>query len=127
MLYKFTIHEVLLNKLNEIKVDVYEQPLYKKTLVLFDIWATQKKLGYLFDQYEALERKEKGLPEPMQHDSCSASSTKSSSYKDQYIEFLMKHDLVFMVEVEDKNSLLTLIFYWLLKDVKHDKKLLDNY
>ena len=30
MLYKFTIHEVLLNKLNEIKVDVYEQPLYKK-------------------------------------------------------------------------------------------------
>lgn len=127
MLYKFTIHEVLLNKLNEIKVDVYEQPLYKKTLVLFDIWATQKKLGYLFDQYETLERKEKGLPEPIQHDSCSASSTKSSSYKDQYIEFLMKHDLVFMVEVEDKNSLLTLIFYWLLKDVKHDKKLLDNY
>lgn len=127
MLYKFTIHEVLLNKLNEIKVDVYEQPLYKKTLVLFDIWATQKKLGYLFDQYEALERKEKGLPEPTQHDSCSASSTKSSSYKDQYIEFLMKHDLIFLVEVEDKNSLLTLIFYWLLKDVKHDKKLLDNY
>lgn len=127
MLYKFTIHEVLLNKLNEIKVDVYEQPLYKKTLVLFDIWATQKKLGYLFDQYETLERKEKGLPEPIQHDSCSASSTKSSSYKDQYIEFLMKHDLVFMMEVEDKNSLLTLIFYWLLKDVKHDKKLLDNY
>jgi hypothetical protein len=42
MLYEFTIYDVLLDKLNEIKVDVYENPLYQKTMVLFDIWATQK-------------------------------------------------------------------------------------
>ena len=30
MLYEFTIYDVLLDKLNEIKVDVYENPLYQK-------------------------------------------------------------------------------------------------
>lgn len=128
MLYNFTIHEVLSNKLNAIKVDVYETTLYQKTVLLLDIWATQKKLGYLFDKFEEIERKEKGLPEQPQYETSSASSsTKSTSYKDQYVEFLMKHDLIFLEEVEDKVALLNLIYYWLLRDVKHDKKLLDNY
>lgn len=128
MLYEFTIYDVLLDKLNEIKVDVYENPLYQKTMVLFDIWATQKKLGYLFDKYEALERKEKGIPDSKSVETSSTISfTKPPTYKEQYIEFLMKHDLIFLVEVKDKLSLLNLIFYWLLADVKKDKKLLDNF
>lgn len=128
MLYQFTIHDVILDKLKEIKVDVYENPLYKKTLTLFDIWTTQKHLGYLFDRYEALERQERGIPEKTE--TCSSSTislTKPASYKEQYVEFLMEHDLIFLVEVEDKLSLLNLIFYWLLKDVKKDKRLLDNF
>jgi hypothetical protein len=128
MLYEFTIYDVLLDKLNEIKVDVYENPLYQKTMVLFDIWATQKKLGYLFDKYEALERKEKGIPDNKSVETSSTISfTKPPTYKEQYIEFLMQHDLIFLVEVKDKLSLLNLIFYWLLADVKKDKKLLDNF
>lgn len=128
MLYKFTIYDVLLDKLNEIKVDVYENPLYQKTMVLLDIWATQKKLGYLFDRYEALEKKEKGIPDNKSVETSSTISfTKPPTYKEQYIEFLMQHDLIFLVEVKDKLSLLNLIFYWLLADVKKDKKLLDNF
>lgn len=128
MLYEFTIYDVLLDKLNEIKVDVYENPLYQKTMVLFDIWATQKKLGYLFDKYKALERKEKGIPDNKSVETSSTISfTKPPTYKEQYIEFLMQHDLIFLVEVKDKLSLLNLIFYWLLADVKKDKKLLDNF
>lgn len=129
MLYQFTIHDVLLDKLNEIKVEVYESPLYEKTLTLFDIWATQKRLGFLFDKYEALERKEKGIQDkPNNCGSTSAISfTKSPSYKEQYVEFLMEHDLIFLVEVKDHMALLNLIFYWLLADVKKDKKLLDNF
>lgn len=128
MLYEFTIYDVFLDKLNEIKVDVYENPLYQKTTVLFDIWATQKKLGYLFDKYEALEKKEKGIPDNKSVETSSTISfTKPPTYKEQYIEFLMKHDLIFLVEVKDKLSLLNLIFYWLLADVKKDKKLLDNF
>lgn len=128
MLYEFTIYDVLLDKLNEIKVDVYENPLYQKTMVLFDIWATQKKLGYLFDKYEALERKEKGIPDNKSVETSSTISfTKPPTYKEQYIEFLIQHDLIFLVEVKDKLSLLNLIFYWLLADVKKDKKLLDNF
>jgi len=122
MLYEFTIYDVLLDKLNEIKVDVYENPLYQKTMVLFDIWATQKKLGYLFDKYEALERKEKGIPDNKSVETSSTISfTKPPTYKEQYIEFLMQHDLIFLVEVKDKLSLLNLIFYWLLADVKKIK------
>jgi hypothetical protein len=129
MLYEFTIYDVLLDKLGEIKVDVYENPLYEKTLILFDIWATQKKLGYLFDKYEAAEKKEKGLQDNKNtgESISSISFTKPPTYKEQYIEFLMQHDLIFLVEVKDKLSLLNLVFYWLLADVKKDKKLLDNF
>ena len=59
--------------------------------------------------------------------SSTISFTKPPTYKEQYIEFLMQHDLIFLVEVKDKLSLLNLIFYWLLADVKKDKKLLDNF
>lgn len=130
MLYEFTIYDALSNKLNEIKVDVYENPLYEKTLILFDIWATQKKLGYLFDKYEAIEKKEKGIQDNQNTGGAMSSSisfTKPPTYKEQYIEFLMQHDLIFLEEVKDKLSLLNLIFYWLLADVKKDKKLLDNF
>ena len=128
MLYEFTIYDVLLDKLREIKVDVYENPLYKKTLILFDIWTTQKKLGYLFDKYEAVEEDEKGIQDNKNTGtSSSISFTKPPTYKEQYIEFLMQHNLIFLVEVKDKLSMLNLIFYWLLADVKRDKKLLDNF
>jgi len=130
MLYQFTIHDVMLDKLNEIKVDVYENSLYEKTLALFDIWATQKKLGYIFDKYETIEQKEKGIQDKKnicESASSPISLTKPQSYKEQYIEFLMKYNLIFLVEVDDKLSLLNLIFYWLLADVKKDKKLLDNF
>lgn len=127
MLYQFTIRDVILDKLNEIKVDVYELPLYQKTLLLFDVWATQKHLGYLFDQFDNMERKEKGLPVHKEITSLADSKTQPTAYKDQYIQFLMKHDLIFLVEEKDQNALLSLIYYWLLADVKKDKEILDNY
>lgn len=128
MLYQFTIYDVILDKLNEIKIDVYETMLYKKTRLLFDIWATQKHLGYLLDKFSDLEREEQGLSTLKQPiDSENLPVVEKKSYKEQYIEFLMEHGLIFLVEVKDKEILLNLIYYWLLEDVKRDKQLLDNY
>lgn len=44
MVYEFTVYDILSDKLNEIKIDLFESKLFKKTAILFDIWATQKKI-----------------------------------------------------------------------------------
>ena len=70
-----------------------------------------EKLGYLFDKYKALERKEKGIPDNKSVETSSTISfTKPPTYKEQYIEFLMQHDLIFLAEIKNKLSLLNLIF-----------------
>lgn len=120
MKYDFTKKEVIEGALNKIKVDVFENPLYQKTLILFEIWETQKKLGFLFDQYEEISIR-------VESNESSSIVSEKLSYKEQYIEFLMKHDLIFIEEVEDSLVLLNLLFYWILADVRKDKGLLDNF
>lgn len=124
MVYEFTVYDILSDKLNEIKIDLFESKLFKKTAILLDIWATQKKLGYFFDKYQRIEQEKKEfITEKKEEENC----TDVLNYKEQYIKFLMKNNLIFIIEQKNNNILLNLIYYYLLADVKKDKQLLDNF
>lgn len=117
---QFTIHEILENKLKELKIELYEDFTYRKSCILFDIWKKQKELGYLFDLYSVLEEnKTIDMGEVITY-------SPSNSYKEQYIKFLMNHDLVFLHEIQDPKILIHLIYYWLINQIKHDKLILNN-
>lgn len=110
----FSIREVLENKLKSLKSNNYDNPLYRKTCILYDIWLKNKELLYLLDLYKVYEEnKVVELDDVTTYDP-------SGTYKEQYISFLMKTDMIFIEEVEDDNTLITLIFYWLLREVKID-------
>lgn len=117
---EFTIKEVLENKLRELKKDFFEDQIFQKVSILFDIWTKQKELGYLFDLYETIEsNKVINLGKVVKYDP-------TLSYKDQYICFLMEHNLIWIDECEDNRSVLNMIYYWLLADIKKDKQILNK-
>ena len=117
---QFTIQNVIQEKLQTLKVDLYEDNLYKKTCVLFDIWTKQKELGLLFDLYSAIEEDRIVNVGP------TTFFKDNENYKDQYIKFLLNNNLIFLHEVNDPVVLINLIYYWLLVEVKHDKKILND-
>lgn len=117
----FTIKKVFADKLNDIKKEMYEELLYKKVTTLFQIWQKQKELGYLYDVYSAIESKKVVDIGPIYN------INDSLSYKTQYISFLMEQDLIWIEECENSEIVLTMIYYWLLADIKKDKKILNNF
>lgn len=117
----FTIKNVFADKLKELKKDMYDELLYKKVNVLFQIWQKQKELGYLYDLYSEIESKKPIDVGPV--NICSD----LLSYKDQYISFLMSQDLIWIEECKNNGTVLTMLYYWLLADIKKDKKILNNF
>lgn len=116
----FTIKNVIEEKIKEFKIDLFEEDLYKRVCILFNIWQKQKELGYLYDVYAALENKQTvNTGEVYEYD-------EKISYKTQYISFLMKHDLIWLDDCKDKKTVLTMIYYWLLADIKKDKITLNS-
>ncbi|QUH22100.1 hypothetical protein [Alkaliphilus sp. B6464] len=121
MNYKFLLHDIFLDKLGSIKPEVFEEPLFQKTMILLDIWVTQKRLVDLLHEFDDLG-KNKNIPI-----TCSIYNGKQLSYKEQYISFLMNNDLIFLEEVKEPQSLLNLIYYFLVREVKYDKDSLDAF
>lgn len=117
----FNIKEILEKKIKEYKVDMFENLLYKKVCVLFDIWSKQKELAYLYDLYESIEKQ---VPINIGH---IYTYNNKSSYKEQYISFLMETDLIWIDECTDKKTVLNMIYYWLLADIKKDTKILNFF
>lgn len=117
----FTIKNVFTDKLKEIKKELYENLLYKKVMTLLEIWQKQKELGYLYDLYSEIETKKPVNVGPIYK------CNELLSYRDQYITFLMEHNLIWIEECENNEIVLTMIYYWLLADIKKDKKILDRF
>lgn len=118
----FSIQEILTNEINNLKKDCYESNLFNKVDILFKIWLDQKDLLF---QYKKLECFEKEVPFII-NDIRRVESKKD--YKSQYISFLMETGLIFIEEQKDKPEIvLTLIYYWLIKEVNIDKKSLSAF
>lgn len=118
---RFTIKNVFTDKLKEIKKEMYEDLLYKKVSTLLEIWQKQKELGYLYDIYSQIESDKPIDIGPVYK------FNELSSYKDQYITFLMEQDLIWIEECKNDEIVLTMIYYWLLSDIKKDKHILNNF
>lgn len=117
---EFTIKEVLETILKSLKIELYEEEKYKKSCILFDIWVKQKELGKLFDLYKCYEENITMDLGP------TIIYTPSLSYKEQYIKFLMQNDLIFLDTEKDPQILISLIYYWLVKEIKNDRDILLN-
>lgn len=114
---KFTVKEILLNKLNSLKSELFEEPLYQKTLVLFDIWLKQKELLYLYDKID--NKYQTNTDNVYVYN-------KEKPYKEQYISFLMITDTIFLEEVHEPIIVINLIYFWLLREVRIDKQILNQ-
>lgn len=122
MYYNFTIKEILRTHIEMMKIDLCEDLLYQKVTILFDIWVKQKELRYLFDLYNTIE-KDTVLT---MDENITRKLEENSTYKEQYVSFLMDHNLIFLMEVSDKIMLCNLLYYWLLSEIKVDKEILEN-
>lgn len=117
---QFTIKEILENKINSLKEDLFEEKLYQQVVLLFNIWKTQKELLYYSTAYEYLEQdKQFTVNDVTFYDP-------SKKYKKQHISFLMKTNLIFLEEKkEEPMVLLNLIYYWILSEISIDRKKLS--
>lgn len=114
----FTIKEILETSLKKLKIELFEEEIYHRTCMLFDIWLKQKELRGLFELYKSYEENVIVDLGPIQ------SYDRSKGYKEQYIKFLMNCNLIFLEEVTNPTNVIYLIYYWLLAEIKIDKKIL---
>ena len=117
---QFTIKDILENKINNLREDLFEEQLFQKVVVLFNIWKTQKELLYYSSVYEHLEQDKQFAVNDVTF------YNPSEKYKKQYISFLMKTNLIFLEEKkEEPLVLINLMYYWLLSEISIDRKKLS--
>lgn len=122
MIYKFSIKDILENKLNSMKYNMYGDLLYEKVQLTYQVWLKQKELKYAYIMLDSLILNTTYKEEPF----LSEEELKSLNYKEQYISFLIKHDLFFLEEVKEDKVILNLLYYWLLREIKIDKNQLNT-
>jgi len=118
---QFTINEILDNTIKNLKTELFEEKKYQQVVMLFKIWQKQKELLYLYSSYAYLEEDKQFVVNDV------TVYDPSKTYKQQYISFLMNTNLIFIEEQKnDLPMLLTLIYYWLLAEIKMDKEKLNR-
>lgn len=114
------IKELLELKLKALLLEIPEDELLQKTYLLYNIWVKQKELAYHLSVYSEI-----GNDPSLKIEGICYCDTIPSN-RDESIRLLFENDLIFLVEVTDPIVLTHLIYYKLLKDITHDKALLNN-
>ncbi|MFW6007623.1 MAG: hypothetical protein ACOCP8_00035 [archaeon] len=121
MKYAFNKQEIIKLHLDKLKLKYFENKILQKCYILFNIWGKQKELIYLFDKIEVFEGKETKLNIKT---GCQ-SGPMSNKYHEQYEQFLMENNLFFLTDCENDLSIINLIYYYLLNEIKEDKNYLS--